>query len=118
MKRSNRGPPWCRADGKRPAGGTDAAHGLTGSRVPCVVIAGSLGARLTSVRVFLVFLDYSIRYATTESFHIISRSLIITQVCYHAALCSLSYSCPNAMPYGQYNVPQSVIAVIVQYLPM
>lgn len=102
MKRSNlfcrhQGPPWCRADSERPADGTDAAHGLSGSRVPCVVISGSQGARLSSVRVFLVFLGYSIKYATTESFHILSRSLVITQVSYHTPLCSLSYSCPNAM---------------------
>ena len=83
--------------------------------MPCVVIAESQGARLSSVRVFLVFLGYSIRYATTESFHILSRSVVVTQVSYHAALCSLLMQCHTDSAMCR---PQSVIAVIMQCLPM
>lgn len=57
-----------------------------------------------------VFLDYSIRYATTESFHILSRSLVMTQVPYHALLCSLSYSCPTVQCAAISNCSHCTVA--------
>jgi len=97
----------------RTASGLQAAMTMRTTSRAVVCYASSLhGFREPGfpLRVFLVFLGYSIRCAATGSFHILSRSLVMTQVPYHAPLCSLSYSCPTVQCAAVSNCSHYTVA--------